>query len=157
MHCSMEIQLCVFCQCYMEMTNVSGVNLLISSFQYILQKYKNKYFTSFLCFHFHMVIFTFISCTFIILASSQLLRSQSFWCLIVLICLEPWAKSYWHSSCPNLSLKIPCRLVLAFFFLYQYLPSLKNDRKIKLQFSHHPEGCWKRFRSKVLKPNHKMQ
>ena len=112
----MEIQLCVFCQCYMEMTNVSGVNLLISSFQYILQKYKNKYFTSFLCFYFHMVIFTFISCTFIILASSQLLRSQSFWCLIVLICLEPWAKSYWHSSCPNLSLKIPCRLVLAFFF-----------------------------------------
>ena len=90
----MEIQLCVFCQCYMEMTNVSGVNLLISSFQYILQKYKNKYFTSFLCFYFHMVIFTFISCTFIILASSQLLRSQSFWCLIVLICLEPWAKSY---------------------------------------------------------------
>ena len=45
-----------FCQCYMEMINVIGLNVLISSSQYILQNYKNKYFTSFLCFYFHMVI-----------------------------------------------------------------------------------------------------
>ena len=40
----------------MEMINVSGLNFLISSSQYILQNYKNKYFTSFLCFYIHMVI-----------------------------------------------------------------------------------------------------